>query len=149
MKKIAAIIVLLLAACASSSKDGKPAFPQPELQLGQANEPSDFLYSNGTVRLRYALEITNNADQQLTLRRIELRSTSGGYYQLPTRSEMFNLAIPPHSTETATFAMWGTATGSMRTHVVEPTTLRGVAYFDTPTGPMQKLFTSTIDLAGR
>jgi hypothetical protein len=148
MKKRLAVLVLLLAACASS-KDGKPAFPQPDLQLGQANEPSDFLYSNGTVRLRYALEITNNADQQLTLRRIELRSTSGGFYQLPTRSEMFNLAIPPHSTETATFAMWGTATGSMRTHVVEPTTLRGVAYFDTPTGPMQKLFTSTIDLAGR
>ena len=148
MRKLLAVAVLLLAACASS-KDGKPAFPQPELHLGQANEPSDFLYSNGTVRLRYALEITNNADQQLTLRRIELRSTSGGYYQLPTRSEQFNLAIPPHSTETATFTMWGTATGSMRTHVVEPTTLRGVAYFDTPTGPMQKLFTSTIDLAGR
>jgi hypothetical protein len=146
MKKL--LVVLLLAAACASSKDGKPSFPQPDLRLGQANESSDFLYSNGPVRLRYALEITNNADQQLTLRRVELRSTSGGFYQLPNRSEQFNVVIAPHSTETATFTMWGTATGSMRTHVVEPTTLRGVAYFDTPGGPMQKGFTSTIDVAG-
>ena len=95
------------------------------------------------------LEITNNADQQLTLRRIELRSTSGGFYQLPNRSAQFTLVIPPHSSEVAKFTMWGNATGSMRTHVSEPTTLRGVAYFDSAAGPMQKGFTTTIDLAGQ
>ena len=146
MKKLLAVV--LFAVACSSSNGGKPGFPQPEVRLGQANDPSDFLYSNGPVRLRYALEITNTADQQMTLRRVELRSTSGGFYQLPNRSEQFNFVIPPHSTETATFTMWGTATGSMRTHVSEPTTLRGVAYFDTPGGPIQRGFTTTIDLAG-
>jgi hypothetical protein len=147
MKKL--LVVLLFAVACASSNDGKPGAAQPEVTLGQANEASDFLYSNGPVQLSYALQVTNNADQQLTLRRIELRSTSGGFYQLPNSSSQFTLVIPPHSTETATFTMWGSATGSMRTHVSEPTTLRGVAYFDSATGPMQKGFTTTIDLAGR
>jgi hypothetical protein len=146
MKKLL-IVILLAAACASSSPNGR--FPSPDLKLGQIGEASDFLYSNGPVNLRYELQITNNADQQLTLRRVEMRSTSGGLYQLPTRSEQFAFVIPPNSTETAVFNFWGTATGSMRAHVPEPTTLRGVAYFDSPAGPIQKPFNATIDITGR
>ena len=78
-----------------------------------------------------------------------LRTIGGGLYQLPLRSQNVELVVAPHSTGTAQFTMWGTANGSMRQHVAEATTLRGVAYFESAAGPMQKLFTTTIDIASR
>lgn len=149
MKRLLIVLLLATAACSSSSPNPRSNFPAPDLVLGQNAEAGDFLYSSGPIQLRYALEITNNANEQLTLRRVELRTIGGGLYVLPNRSQNVELVVAPHSTGTATFTMWGTANGSMRSHVSEPTTLRGVAYFDSPSGPMQKLFSATIDLAGR
>jgi hypothetical protein len=147
MKKL--LVLLMFVVACSSSNSPNAHFPAPDLELGQAAEAGDFLYSSGPISLRYALQVTNNADEQLTLRRVELRTIGGGLYQLPLRSQNVELIVAPHSTATAQFTMWGTANGSMRQHVAEPTTLRGVAYFESAAGPMQKLFTTTIDLAGR
>jgi hypothetical protein len=141
-------LVLLVCACASSSTDSvkPPPIAPPTMELAQLADPS--LITRGSVQLRYTLAVTNNADEQLTLRRVELRTVGGGLYQLPNRSINVTLVIPPHSTEIAPFTLWGNGNGSVAMHAVEPTTLRGMAYFDSPSGLFQQHFEATLDLAG-
>jgi hypothetical protein len=136
---------ILLAACSSSAPQSagpKADIPEPQIGIEQVYGPSDAGFPYGAFEVKYRLEIQNRADVPLTLKRITISTSNpeGGAYSLVApRDYYFNKIIPAKSVETAEF--WAHAYGygrSMRD--TEPVTVKGVAYFQSPTGYVNQVF---------
>jgi hypothetical protein len=129
--------VVLLAACVSSAPQGPKAnVPQPQFAIEQVFGPAEANYPVGPYEVQYRIEIANRADVALRLERMTIATVNpqGGAYTLTAPHDYyFKKEIPSKSSDVVEF--WAKAYGygtSMRD--TEPVTIRGVAYFRTPTG---------------
>ena len=134
------ILAVLLAACASSGP--KANVPAPEFSIEQTFGPADAGYPTGPIEVQYRLEIANRADVPLTLKRITMQTVNpeGGAYSLTyPRDHYFNVTIPAKSAQPVEFSAHAYGYGrSLRE--TEPVTVRGVAYFSSPSGYVNQPF---------
>jgi len=137
MKRVA-ILLVLFAACATTTKSN---LPEPGIGIEQVVGPADLGYPYGPIEVKYNLAVQNNATIPITLTRVDIRSDdpAGGAYSLRRNFYNFHQVIPPNSVGVVTF--WARAMSWGRgMRDTEPVTVRGVAYFQTPTGTTQKVF---------
>jgi hypothetical protein len=132
-----------LVGCASSKSGSGAKIAEPGIGIEQVVGPADLGYPYGPIEVKYNFAVQNNAQVPITLTRVDIRSDVGaagsGAYQLRRDFYNFHQEIPPNSVGVVTF--WAKAYAFGRNNRdTEPVTIRGVAYFDTPTGPTQKVF---------
>ena len=136
---------LLFAACSTTTpQDAGPKanVPQPEFSIEQTYGPSEANFPYGAFEVKYRFEIANRADVPLTLKRITVNTINpeGGAYTLTSPHDYyFNRTIAAKSADAIEF--WARAYGygrSMRD--TEPVTIRGVAYFQSPSGYVNQVF---------
>jgi hypothetical protein len=128
-------LILLLPACASTSK---PAGPEPELLIQQvSNIPEAARYVTGRISVQYAMAVKNVTPAPLQLKRIDVQSIGYGAYSLAPTSLPFDVAIAPGETKVVQF--WGAAFIDSSTIMGAngPVTLRAVAQFDSANGPVR------------
>ena len=143
MKRVSFLFLVLtplFAACASSKQPGTK-IPEPGLGIEQVVGPANLGYPYGPIEIKYNFAVQNNAAEPITLIRVDLQTINpaGGAYTLRREFHNVRQTIPPNSVGVVSFwarAMsWGR---SMRE--TEPVTVRGIAYFEAPSGVFQKVF---------
>jgi hypothetical protein len=139
---VAAAICTLLSACASTGSLARASGkgPAPEIKIAQVVSGADLLYFRGPVPLSYVLEIRNPLQVPVTLRRVTLRTQGRGAYTLNSEALGLKKTIPPGGSEAIQLSTWGRSRGGFLSQS-EPVTLLGTAVFDTPDGPVARLFT--------
>ncbi|HYS52683.1 MAG TPA: hypothetical protein VER58_02820 [Thermoanaerobaculia bacterium] len=129
-------------ACASSKQAAsKPKIAEPGIGLEQEVGPAQLGYPYGPIEIKYNLSVQNNAAIAITLIRVDIQSINpaGGAYNLRHSFYNFKQEIPPNSVGVVTF--WARAFGWGRgLRENEPVSVRGVAYFESPSGALQKVF---------
>lgn len=138
------VIALAAAGCASSDPHNAKA-PAPDVEVLELVGPADLGYTYGLADLRFEVRVANHAAEPITLRRFDLSTVSGGgAYTLRRDSYTFNETIPANGTGTVT--LWAHAFLLGRTaSEMEPTTVRGIAIFDSPSGGVRKIFLQRFD----
>jgi hypothetical protein len=136
------VITAVFASCASSKQAGsKPKIPEPGIGIEQTVGPAQLGYPYGPIEVKYDLGVQNNAPETITLIRIDIQSINpgGGAYSLRHNFYNFKQPIPPNSIGVVSFwakaFSWGRGMREM-----EPVSVRGVAYFESPSGAFQKIF---------
>ncbi len=137
--RLAAASLLLLAACASGSKDEGPPIGI-DLAL---TTPSNVLYFPGPVNLAFQVTLTNPTDEPVTLRRLDLRTLGNYSVFLRASGAPMNLQVKPHGTTTLPMAAWGASRGGMLAED-EPMQIQATAYFDGPKGAFVKLVNTVL-----
>lgn len=148
MKRLAAAALCLIAfACSSSSGGRTPGgLAKPEIQFGQLVGPAELGYPRGTFDVQFGMRVTNKADQQITVRSIELQNVGvGGPYAVRTETYFFNKEVP--AGQYVDLAFWAHAYGVGNAFAVDataPVTVRGVVYFDSPAGTFRQVFVKNL-----
>jgi hypothetical protein len=138
---VISLAFLTFAAGCSTSSSKKPSIPEPNVAIEQLIGPRDLTYPEAPIEVQYAITIENRADIPLTLIRLDIRTVNplGGAYVLQQNLYNFHQVIPPKSAHTVTF--WAKAYSFGRgPRENEPVTVRGIVYFDSPSGATQKVF---------
>jgi hypothetical protein len=138
-------LVLVAAACSSFTPQAagpKADIPEPQIGIEQLYGPGDAGFPYGNFEVKYQFEIENRAEVPLTLKRITISTSNpeGGAYMLTSpRDYYFNRTIPAKSVEAVEF--WAHAYGYGRSmRETEPVTIKGVAYFQSPSGYVNQIF---------
>jgi hypothetical protein len=136
---------LLLAACSTTTPQDtgpKANVAQPQFTIDQTYGPVEANHPYGAFEVKYRFEVVNRADVPLTLKRITISTINpeGGAYTLTAPQDYyFNRVIPAQSSDAIEFWARAYAYGrSMRD--TEPVTIRGVAYFQSPSGYVNQVF---------
>ncbi len=139
MKRLALALLFAAAACSTGSGNQKAKLTEPEIDIRQLVGPADMQYPAGRIDIQFELRVSNPSGEPITLRRVEAYSVNGGAYQLRRETYHFDQTIAPGQFATVNF--WAHAYAfSSRARQDEPVTFRGVAYFESPVGPLQKVF---------
>lgn len=137
---LAALIVT--AACSSSISSGPHAqLIEPELGVRQLVGPAELGFPQGPMEVKYQFVVKNNSSEPLTLRRVQVSTVNpaGGAYSVRQRDYYMKQTIAPNTV--GAVEVWVRAYGWGRgLREAEPVTLKGVAYFDTPVGYLNKVF---------
>jgi hypothetical protein len=136
-------IAAVFASCASSKPGDstKPKLPEPAIGLEQVVGPAQLGYPYGPIEVKYNFAVQNNAPETITLIRVNIQSINpnGGAYSLRRDYYNFNQPIPPNSIGVVT--LWAKAFSWGRgVRESEPVSIRGIAYFQSPSGTFQKVF---------
>jgi len=129
MKRLVFALVFLTA-CASSNP--RSTGPDVKIELAQLNTANNIFYFAGPISVQYQVSVTNPTNQPITLRRLELQTTSPGAYALRASGNL-NLPVPPNATATTTINAWGRSRGGYLTSG-EPVTMRVTGVFDDGSG---------------
>jgi hypothetical protein len=136
--------LLFSTACSSSSSTGGGAHAQiiePDLGVRQVVGPSELGFPQGPMEVKYEFIVKNNSSEPLTLRKVHVATVNpaGGAYSVRPRDYFLKQVIAPNTT--GSVEVWVRAYGWGRgTRDSEPVTLKGVAYFDSPVGFVNKVF---------
>src|SRR5262245_29031974 len=137
-----AALLLVFAACASSPSGPKANVPEPEFAIVQAVGPADAGYPYGRFEVKYRFDIANHANVPLTLKRITISTVNpegGAYVLVPPHDYYFNKTIGAKATDAVEF--WAKAYGyGPSPRDTEPVTIKGVVYFDSPSGYVNQVF---------
>jgi hypothetical protein len=130
-----AFFAFLFVACASSQQSSGPPVT---VQLTQLGGSSNIFYFPGPVNVQFQVAVNNPTNQEVTLRRLDLRTEGSGAYALRTSGTPMNVKIAPKSSATFTVSAWGQARGGYIAST-EPVSLFATAYLDGPGGAFVKL----------
>ena len=137
MRYAAAVLLLLVAGCASSA-DNDPNAPNVTIHLVPESSDQDYTFS-GPVNVRFQMFVANTTNDPVTFTRIEIRTVSSGAFTIRPTSTLVNLKLAPGESKTMPIAVWGYAPGG-RLAATEPVTLRGTAFLSGPKGAFMRLF---------
>lgn len=117
--------VLLIGACASSDQgSGIPV----EVHAEPVGLASDILFFPGPLSVQFAVTVSNESNESITFRSVQLRTVGPGAFVLNSGSLSINKTIPPGSTgEFRVIAPGRSLGGDIRSR--EPVSLRGNAIF--------------------
>ena len=151
---IASAACAVLLACGSSGSAPtaeKAGTIPPELELTQLIGPEELNWEVseeiGDFELKYALRVTNNASEPITLRQIQIRTVGGkeGPYYIPQSSYFFRQAIEPNTTRSVDFFAKAFSEGNRyRIDAESPVSIRIIAYFESPKGNFRQPFIANI-----
>lgn len=140
MKKLIALSLLVIAACATKPK---VQLLQPEIAIQQVPISSFLLQYSGPISVSYQMAVRNPSSEPITLRRLDLQVLGTGPYTIRRFPLTFKQVIAPDATEWVNFSVQAYSRGG-RLGVNEPLTLRGIAYFEAPSGQFHRMFTQHI-----
>ena len=140
----AAIFCILFIACASG-EFAPSGLILPELELAQLPNGLELLNYPGQVQITYHLRVKNLSGEPITLQKIDLRTVGEGPYRTASETGTLNETIDPAATKVIQFTLWAASRGERRT-ADEPVTVRLIAYFDTPLGPMAKTISKRLTM---
>ena len=127
MRRLLVSLLLLAAACASSSGDRPSDVAKPDIRVRQAG--SIFFGSGTDSPVTIDVHITNNATVPLRVREIEVRSPGMMQYGILRKSQVYNETIPPG--ESRTLGLVATAVARQtRTVSSEPLSIQAVIRFE-------------------
>ena len=127
MRRLLVPLLLLAAACASSSNERPADVAKPEITVRQAGP----LYFASTNRASVSIDvqIRNNATVPLRVREIEVRSPGMMQYSLIRQAKIFNETIP--AGEERTLGLVATAVANnVRSVTSEPLTVQAIVRFE-------------------
>jgi hypothetical protein len=133
------LVLTILALSVLSCSQNKVNLLRPDVAIGQVPIPQFLLERSGPISVTYQMQITNPSGEPMTLRRLDLQTVGSSPYVLRRLPLLFNKVVPPNETVVVTFDAWGYARGG-RVGASEPVTVRGIAYFETPEGTLQRVF---------
>jgi hypothetical protein len=132
-------VVLALAGCSSTAKS---PVPSPDVEIVQLYGPSDVTFSRGvsTVEAQYGLQITNRANDPITLKHVTLEAVGNGTIAMRREDRSFNNEIPPGQTGQAVVNARVLFTSDVSgSPTREPMTMRATLNFDSPKGKFNKI----------
>jgi hypothetical protein len=145
-----ALTTALLAVLACASNNPKARLLEPEVDIVQLSGPAEQNYPAGQMEVQYGVRIANRSSEALTLRRILVEPMgAGGPYRLRRETYHFNKIVPPNGFEDVTF--WARAFAQGDAFAIDaqaPVTIRGTAFFDSPSGGVRKVFVKMLNQAG-
>src|SRR4051794_18673920 len=102
MRRFFILPLFLAIACASATPGAK--IPKPKLQIIARTNLSEIVPTVATgIAVRYDIEITNQAQVPITLKRIDLDSMAGGGFQVESKTHIYDVTIAPGDTRTVDF----------------------------------------------
>ena len=140
MKRALLLLALLAPIAVAASHDSSPAVT---VHLAALDTNSNSFYFRGPLELKYAVEVTNPANEPITLRRLDLHSAGGGAYTLRAASTPMNVKVAPNSNASFSITTWARSRGG-EMGSSEPVVILGRAYFDSPKGPFVKVFQENV-----
>jgi hypothetical protein len=136
------VLLTILAASCGSTQTSSSA-PPLQLKLAQTGGSTDMYYFRGAVPVQFALQISNPTNQSYTLRRLNLQTIGPGAYSLRTGDSPINFTVPANGTVTVPLSTWARSSGSFL-RSTEPVDIRGIAYFEGPSGSFIRQFTTML-----
>jgi hypothetical protein len=163
MRKLLALSLVLIGACASSSTGTKTAATASDSSNSHAKHHTGELrpqvdivqtsglavaarYMDGAFSVRYALRVVNPSPAEITLRRVTVSSVTGGAYNVAPFSMPFEVAVA--STQQQDVQFWAPAETSPYSVVGAngPVTLRVICEFDSAVdGRFQQVITRVVN----
>jgi hypothetical protein len=133
-------ITLSATGCSSSSGTGLADIPEPDVLIAQtSNVASAARHETGNTPIQLMVQITNNAKQPITLRRVQAQSVGQGAYTVTdTSSHPFNVLIPPTATRTVSFWIAAYANDTI-IGANGPVTLRVMTNFESSAGQFRSI----------
>ena len=147
MRKVLLSAALVLAACTSTRATAPVTSPQIRI-VQTSGIPAAARYVAGSIPLRYAIRVKNQATEPITLKSITLQSIGSGAYELRSQSKPFNEQIAP--ADLREVEMW--STGSVADPSIlganGPVTIRVIAHFDSPKGEFDEIVVQQVNALG-
>ena len=142
----AAVIALTLLGCTGN----KVKIIPPDLEIVQLSGPGDQNYPAGEIEVQYGVRIANRSSEPIVLKQIQLTGIGqGGPYRLKSETYFFNRSIKPDGFEDVAFWAKAVATGdAFSIDAQAPVNVRGIAFFNSPSGSFRKVFTKTFNQSG-
>jgi hypothetical protein len=140
MRRFSLLLIVLATACASQS--GSPLVSIKQLSaVAPLRIPVE-----GGLPVAYEIEITNPFDHPVTLTSIEVETIGdSGAYAMKRVRHAFTQDIAPHAVATVGFRAWVQTLLESETGVVSsPTSVRGIARFNSAAGKMQTAFAARV-----
>ncbi len=130
-----------LIGCASAAPQNKTAsLSEPEIHIHQLSNVSEAArHITGGISVQYRVEITNRANQPITIKRIDLVSLGTGAYTLRPSSNPFDARLNPG--DATALELWAPAYIDDPTIVGAngPVSLRITVQYETPAGTSQSI----------
>jgi hypothetical protein len=132
-KAIAALAVLVVVGCSSTSNSASTT-PKPEILLVQtSNIPAAARHTDGALTIHYAMRVENRALEPITLKQVTVQSVSEGAYYVAPTSKPYDLAIDAKQRQEVEFWVSARPAGSI-IGANGPVTLRVTCNFQTAAG---------------
>lgn len=151
MRHLVAVATCVLAlSCSSSSSSGVGKVPLPDIRFVQLVGPEQLNWPSGEFEVKYGLRIQNHADEQITLSHIDLTpSSSEGAYTIRQQRYMIGQKISAQGSQDVEFwaKAWSEERARYNIGAQAPITVRGVAFFNSATGPFRRVFVGTLSQA--
>ena len=148
---LASAACVAVIACGTSGKSGGAAGGQAgtastETSLVQLVGPNQLNWDAGTIEMKYALQITNNAPDAITLRQIQIQTVGvEGPYFVPQSSYYFREPVIAGSTRNVEFFAKAVSAGDRyRIDAQSPVSVRIVAFFEAPQGNFRETFIANL-----
>jgi hypothetical protein len=148
---LASAACVALIACGSSgggggAAAGKAGTASTETSLVQLVGPNQLNWDSGMIEMKYALQITNNAPDAITLRQIQIQTVGvEGPYYVPQSSYFFREPVVAGGTRSVEFfAKALSGGGRYKIDAESPVSVRIVAYFEAPQGNFRETFITNL-----
>ena len=143
MKATVRAVVCLCALLGGCSLGSGVEIDQPDIAIAQLPGTALAMQYRGTVTVPFLVEVTNNADEPIKIESLELWTIGDGPYTLQGPEVKFHTEIDPEETWTVQFSMPAFSEGGSLAPS-HPVTIRGSAFFDSPSGRFRKVFTQQV-----
>jgi len=145
-RKTLALLALFAAACASGGGPGAN-IPKPKLQIIARTNLSETVPSIATgINVRYEIEITNNAQIPITLKRIDLDAMSGGGFEVQAKTRTYDVTIAPGDTRSVDFVTSVFIQDPSSYESRAPVAIRAQALFDSAEGKVQSVVQQRVSI---
>jgi hypothetical protein len=146
MKRVAiALACLAIWTCGTSSTQSNDS--RVAIDVRQLSGPADQGFPGGFFKVLLAFELTNQTDEALTLKQLDLDSMGGGGpYRLRKETYYFDETIAPRDSHELQLDVNAFSTGDYKSvDAYAPVQIRGVATFQSASGTtVRKIFLKTL-----
>ena len=147
VRRMVVIGMLLLAVVGCASGGGAGAANEPQVKVEQISKVQKMNLETRTgLPVDYRITIHNPLDQEITLTALEIETVGvSGAYRLKRVRESFDRRIAPKATDAIEIRAWVSTLQETETgEVTGPVSIRGLARFSTPNGPVQSTFSDRV-----
>jgi hypothetical protein len=138
------LVTTLTTACGTSSGTGLASIPEPDVVIAQMSSVASVArHETGATPVELIVQITNNATQPITLKRVQAQSIGQGAYTITegmsdNSAHPFDVLIPPTATRSVSFWVAAIANNTI-IGANGPVTLRMITNFDSPAGKFRSI----------
>jgi hypothetical protein len=138
------LVTTLTTGCKTSRGTGLASIPEPDVVIAQMSSVASVArHVTGGTPVQLIMQITNNAAQPITLKRVQAQTVGQGAYTITegmsdNSAHPFDVLIPPTATRSVTFWVSAIANDTIL-GTNGPVTLRMIANFDSPAGKFRSI----------